>query len=113
MLLVDELRGAEEESGALASGCAAPGVEGLPCGGDCLVGEFHRGAVVHADGLGGARGVDGGEGLAFADAVSADDEVVALVELGTDAGEGSLDGALVFGGGEVGEGFVLKRGKRS
>ena len=41
-------------------------------------------------------------------ALAADDEVVGPAELGVDAVEGGVHGALVFGGGEVGEGLVGK-----
>ena len=43
-----------------------------------------------------------------ADALAADDEVVLAAELGGDVGEGVGHAALVVGGGEVGEGFVVE-----
>ena len=56
----------------------------------------------------GLRGIDGDEFVGGLEVAAADDEVVGVAELGAGAVEGSVHGALVVRGGEVGEGLVAE-----
>ncbi len=107
----DESGGAEKEIDAVGNGRVGPAGKGSERGLDGGGGLSGRGGVVGADDLRGVRGIDGGEGFGGLRGVAAEDEVVCTTELGAHVSNGREHGAMVFGGGEVGEGLVGKRRK--
>src|SRR5579862_675067 len=94
--LAEEIADAEDESGALFDGGAAPGLEGVERSLYCGLHVFFASLLMDADDLRRLRRVQRLDLLGSLDAFAADDEVVLASQLGADFGDGGAHAARVL-----------------